>query len=183
MDIKTFHSTLIKHAEDLFKRKGELPAACFAVLPNDDVICLCRQFKDNAEKEYTMRMYSMILEFVNASMYSMVTEFYFYSTKDADNFIAPSKHPDRKEGIGIFTIDRNDEKLLYNVEIKNKKILHNETMLDAEFDGRFSHLFMNMNDKQREIMQKEVGFAHEMIKNLEWYIEIPKKDFFHTDSQ
>lgn len=183
MEIEKFHSTLIKHAENLYQMKKEVPTACFGLLPSGNVIMLGRSFDSDNEKDYVIKMYSMILLALKVKIYSFVCEFYFYKTKDADSFIRPSQHPDRAEGLGVFTVSKNGEKLLYNVEIKNQKIIHDENISVVEFGGRFCDLFIDITDEQHNEMIKHFPQLDKFVKKLEWVSEIDQKDFFDVKQQ
>lgn len=178
MEIEKFHTALITHTEKLYNLNKEVPTACFALLPNDNVIILTRPFADNEGKEHTIRMYSMMITALNAQMYAFACEYYFYQTTKMDNPIAPSQHPDRREGLGVFTTSKTGEKLFYNVEIKDHEIIHDKSKVDNEFDGRFSNLFIELDDKTHKKLLRDSHVFYELIQLIDWANEIPKEEFF-----
>jgi hypothetical protein len=186
MDFETFHSTIIKHIESLYTERKVVPMACFALLPNNKVIALIRDIINEEEKLEALQMYAAILLATDAKMYSIASEYYIYQAKQDEKIIPASQHPDRKEGLGVFTIDKHDNTLIYSVEIENEQICHGKSAEGEKLAGRFSalfHLFDELSEEKRELFNRLLKAALPHLQDCSWYVEIPESEFLDTHIQ
>jgi hypothetical protein len=186
MDFETFHSTIIKHSEDLYAQRKVLPMACFALLPDNKIIALLKDMTNEEEKREALQMYAAILLATDAKMYSITSEYYVYQAKHDEKIIPASQHPDRKEGLGVFTVDKYDKTLIYSVEIENEQIRHGKSAEGEKLAGRFSalfHLFDELSGEKREFFIRLLKAALPHLQKCSWYVEISESEFLNTKMQ
>lgn len=134
-------------AKKYFEKYGELMPMFIGYTPDGSRVVTMAPFANEFEKEMVLKMVTMLFAAYNCNRYITMSECWVVSVKNKEDFeknkLPPSEHPDRRDGMHVIAVSRN-EKIMraFEVKKKNKKLelISLNDGKDMTLSGRFTEL-------------------------------------------